>query len=179
MRSVNFLKRFLKREDGASAVEFALVSFPFTAFLIAMIESGILYFAQLTLDNAVIDVARLVRTGQVQENGVDAIAFRAEICDRISALMNCDARLQVDVRTFANFNGVAVPDPVDADGNWNAPFNFDPGAAGDIVLVRVFYKWSSMTGMMTPSLENLPDGTHILTAGAAFRNEPFGQIVAE
>lgn len=49
---------------GSAAIEFALVAPVFFILLMGTIETGVIFFAQATLQNAVNDTARLVRTGQ-------------------------------------------------------------------------------------------------------------------
>ena len=50
---------------------------------------------------------------------------------------------------------------------------YQPGSAGDVILVRAFYKWSLMTPLIAPLLKNEANGKHLITATAAFQNEPF------
>ena len=42
--------------------------------------------------------------------------FRQLVCDRMSALLSCNARLMIDVRRFDNFAGIATPPALDATG---------------------------------------------------------------
>jgi Flp pilus assembly protein TadG len=44
-RTRRFLKRFRRDQDGAAAVEFALVALPFIGMTVAIIELGIFFFA--------------------------------------------------------------------------------------------------------------------------------------
>jgi hypothetical protein len=51
---------------------------------------------------------------------------------------------------------------------------YDPGGPGDIVVVRLFYKYPvyvSLLGFGT-SMSNVAGGMRLLAATAAFRNEP-------
>ena len=60
---------------GSAAVEFAMVAPVFFLILMATIESGVIFFGQSVLQNAVNDAARLVRTGQPP-----ASAWTAAVC---------------------------------------------------------------------------------------------------
>lgn len=172
-----FLKRFFRRRSGVTAVEFSLVATPFFVCLFAIIENTTLYFAQQTLENAVVETGRLVRTGQVFEQGITREQFRQRVCDMVVPLLTCDARLELDVRQFDDFDNIAAPDPTMPDGSWNPALAFDPGGAGDIVLVRAFYNWDRLTPMMSNIVMDTPDGSLLLTSSAAFRNEPFDSIL--
>ena len=52
-------------------------------------------------------------------------------------------------------------------------FGWDPGDAGDIVLVRVFYRWSLLTPNFGGALSNMKDNQRLISAATVFRNEPF------
>jgi Flp pilus assembly protein TadG len=157
---------------GSAGIEFAFVAPVFFLLIFASIESSILYFSQATLQYAVNDAARFVRTGQAQ--ATTQAAFRTRICNDIAPLIPCDANLQVDMESFPNFTSASYPPPLDANGNLNATLtNYQQGTACSVVLVRVFYKWSVMTPLLTPFLSNMTGDFHLISAAAAFRNEPY------
>lgn len=168
------LWRFLRGErDGVAAVEFGIVALPFFMLLVALIEIGLVFFGNFTLENALDRAARKIRTGEAQSAGFDAGAFKNEVCANVYAMLNCDSGLKVDVRTFDNFSGVALPPPLDGDGNLVEAFEFDPGNGGDIVVVRAFYEWDLIAAVPGAGLGNMAGGHRLLSATAAFRNEPF------
>ena len=60
-------RRLGKRgNSGSAAVEFALIAPVFFLLLFAIFETGMLFFADMTLENGVAVTARLIRTGQAQ-----------------------------------------------------------------------------------------------------------------
>src|ERR1700694_3161527 len=61
--------RLLRREDGAAAVEFALVAAPFLAVLFAIMETALVFFAGQYLETLAADSTRLILTGQAQTQG--------------------------------------------------------------------------------------------------------------
>jgi hypothetical protein len=63
-------------------------------------------------------------------------------------------------------------DPI-AAGNFVPPNNFNPGVANQIVVVRLFYKWPIFVTKLGFNIANLTGGKRLLTATAAFKNEPF------
>ena len=173
-KSARLSWRFLRRErDGATAIEFGIVALPFFMLLVALIEIGLVFFGNFTLENAVDRAARMIRTGEAQTSGFDAGAFKTQVCANVYAMLDCANGLKVDVRTFENFGGVALPPPLDGDGNLIDDFEFQPGNGGDIVVVRAFYEWDLIDSVPGAGLGNMAGGHRLLSATAAFRNEPF------
>lgn len=166
-------RRFVSDRRGATAVEFGLVALPFLALLLAILQMALVFFAGQTIETAVSRAARLVRTGQVQEQKLSAEQFKAEVCRVMASLFGCGSRLMVDVRTFQTFDSIDLGNPVDADGNLIKNFVYHPGGGGDIVVVRAFYEWPIYARILGFDLANLANGNHLLAATAAFRNEPF------
>jgi Flp pilus assembly protein TadG len=172
-----FARRFWRRREGATAVEFSLVAMPFFMLMLAIFETTAVYFASSTLENAVNDAARTIRTGQAQVANMDAAQFRQMICDRVAALLKCDSSLVVDVRSFSEFDDVAFPSPLNPDGTLKTGQQFAPGGAGDVVLVRVYYAWPIVTPLIGGTLANMAGNKRLVIAATAFRNEPFGSIL--
>ena len=80
-------------------------------------------------------------TGQAQTQSFDATAFKNAVCAKIYGLFDCQNGVYVDVRTFSSFANVTMPSPVDAKGNFQNNFSYQPGGPGDIVVVRLFYQY--------------------------------------
>jgi Flp pilus assembly protein TadG len=158
--------------SGSAAIEFAVVAPVFFLLLFVIIETSILYFAQATLQFAVDDAGRQVRTGQTQ--ATTQAAFRTIICNDIAPLLACDTNLQIDMESFSNFSTAAYPTPLDANNNLNNTLvNYQQGTACSVVLLRAFYTWQVMTPILTPFLVNMSNNYHLIYAAAAFRNEPY------
>jgi len=167
-------RRFGRNEDGATAVEFGLVAVPFFALIFAILETAIVFFAGQVLETAVGDTARLIRTGQAHEDGMSAEQFKTTVCAGVFQLFDCDNGLSLDVRTFPDFDSIDLGVVVDEDGNLvTEDFNFQIGQSGDIVVVRVLYEWPVLVATLGHDLANLPNGKHLLSATAVFKNEPF------
>jgi Flp pilus assembly protein TadG len=167
------LRRLARREDGAAAVEFALVAAPFLALLFAIIETALIFFAGQTLETATADASRLILTGQAQTGGFSQAQFKQSICSRIFGMFDCAGGILVDVRTAASFGSTNLSKPVDAQGNLNNNFMYQPGNAGDIVVVRVMYQWPVYVSMLGLTLSDMSGHKRLLMATAAFRNEPY------
>lgn len=180
---------------GSVAIEFAMLAPMFLLILMATVESGVIFFAQTTLQNAVNDAARLVKTGQTSCFtkaadgtclGITADQFRKQICDEVIVLLHTcnkdgsgNSDLQFDVKSYsAGFGGVRNSSPLDAGGDLPNLTDFDTGKACDVVLVRAFYRWPIFTPGLNFLLANMKDGNHLLASAAAFRSEPYVNNVA-
>lgn len=173
-RTQRLLRQFGREEKAATAVEFGLVAIPFIALLVAIIETAVLFLAGQNLESAVDTAARLIRTGQAQEDGLTGDTFKAQICTEAIVLPDCTGSLHIDVRTYTSFSSMTITDPVDANGNVDyTTFIYNAGHGGDIVLVRAYYEWPTFSRMLGLNFANLTNGNHLLAAVAAFKNEPF------
>jgi Flp pilus assembly protein TadG len=167
------VRRLLRQQDGAAAVEFGLVAAPFLALVFAIMETAIVFFAGQALETAVADSARLIQTGQAQNAGFDATAFKNAVCSKIYGSFNCQAGVYVDVQKFTSFSNVSNPSPVDNKGNFNLNPSYDPGGPCDIVLVRLFYQYPVYVSLLGFNLQDVNGGKRLLAATSAFRNEPY------
>jgi Flp pilus assembly protein TadG len=176
IRRIKTWRRHLKRRSisGSAAMEFALIAPVFFAIFFAILETGLVFFANAVLQNGMQDAARLIRTGQAQGT-MDATAFRTYVCGKVSSLLSCDAsKLYIDVRSFTNFSSAAYPTAINANGTLNTTLNsYQLGKAGDVVLVRGFYTWPLFTPVFSAYFSNLSGNVRLISASAAFRNEPF------
>lgn len=168
-----------RARSGSAAIEFAFVAPVFFLFLMGTMEVGIMFLASFVLQNATNDAAREIRTGQVQLGNVTQDQFRTMICNGISPLLSCDSNLQIDVETIQSFGQAAITNPITASGALDPTLkNWQPGTVCSIVLVRAFYTYEVATPLLTPFLVNINSNQHLLTAAAAFRNEPYTTAVS-
>jgi Flp pilus assembly protein TadG len=168
------VRRLVRQQDGAAAVEFGLVAAPFLALVFAIMETAIIFFAGQALETAVADSSRLIMTGQAQTQGMTQAQFKDAVCAKIYGLFDCQNGVTVDVKTFTNFSSVSMPSPIDANGNFQSSnFSYNPGKQGDIVVVRLFYKYPVYVSLLGFNLSDINGGKRLLAATAAFRNEPY------
>lgn len=167
------LRRFARKNDGAAAVEFAMVAAPFLALVFAILETALVFFAGQVLETAAADSARLILTGQVQKGGLSESQFKQEVCNRIYGLFDCTGGIIVDVRTYNSFSAATMSKPIDANGNVTFTPAYQPGSAGDIVVVRLLYEWPVYVKLLGLNLADLSNGKRLIMATAAFRNEPY------
>jgi Flp pilus assembly protein TadG len=168
-------RRFRRNRRGSAMVEFALVAPVFFALLFAIIEVALVFYASQVLETVTQDSARTIMTGQVQTAALTKTAFKTNVCARISVLFDCANGIYIDVQSYSAFSSVNITPPIDASGNFmSTTMNYNPGASGDIVVVRVFYQWPLIvTGLGFSNVANLTNNKRLLTATAAFKNEPF------
>jgi Flp pilus assembly protein TadG len=167
------LRRFRRNRRGSAAVEFALVAPVFFALLFAIIETAIVFFAGQVLETVTQDSARMIMTGQAQVAGYGQAEFKTYVCGKITVLFDCVNGLSIDVQSYPSFSGVSISNPIDAGKNFVPPNNYSAGGPGDIVVVRLFYQWPLFVTGLGYNIANLSGSKRLLTATAAFRNEPY------
>lgn len=144
--------KWIKCENGSTAIEFALLAIPFVFLMTGIIELAIMYGAATMLEGATNSAARLIRTGQLQQAGGDPEdTFRDAICEYATALVDCqDVGIEVvSVDSFFDVDGLEVE--YDEEGNME-PRPFDPGGSNDRVLIRTSYRYNFMTPFIGPLL---------------------------
>src|ERR1700731_4867588 len=160
------------RTGGPTVVEFGLVVAPFIALLFAILQTVLVFFAGRVLDTAVAQSARLILTGQAQDQGFSQSAFANAVCGKVYALFNC-GNLMIDVQTASSFSGANTSMPAltfNSKGAVTNTWQYEPGPPDDIVVVRVMYQWPVFLGPLGFGLSNLSNGNRLLMASAAFKN---------
>ena len=59
--ALRFAKRFTRNEDGATAIEFAIVALPFFALLFGILELAVVFFINSALVQATAEAGRVLR----------------------------------------------------------------------------------------------------------------------
>ena len=167
-------RRFLRQQDGAAAVEFALVAAPFLALTFAILETAFVFFAQQTLEATAADSARLIMTGQAQTSGFSRADFKTAVCARVYGLFDCANGMTVDVKTYTSFSAVNNTSPVTNGQLDTSNMQYVPGGPGCIEVVKLYYQWPIYVSMFSDNLSNLNGNKRLLVATSVFRNEPYG-----
>ncbi|MBR0691837.1 TadE/TadG family type IV pilus assembly protein [Bradyrhizobium lablabi] len=169
------LHRFCRNRRGSTAVEFALVAPLFFGLLFAIIEVAMIFFAGQVLETVTQDSARMILTGQAQMANFTQVQFKNFVCSRINVLFDCANGVYIDVRSYQSdqFGSVNIAAPIDSGGNFLPAMQYSPGTAGQIVVVRLFYQWPLFVTKLGFNPANLNNNKRLLTATAAFMNEPF------
>lgn len=197
-RKLRLLPRHLRANStrGVAGIEFAFIAPVFFILLMGIMETGILFYCQNTLQFATQTAGRLVRTGSAQGTAPGSAAqctggaggsgaagayatsqewFKDQVCCGISSLMtDCSGSLHVNVTNYTTGFGTNFSNSTDTSGNLQAVTdNYSPGNACDVVLMRATYNWTVVTPVLSWFLVNMASNKHLLSATTAFRNEPF------
>jgi Flp pilus assembly protein TadG len=170
------IRRFARATGGVTAVEFALVGPVFLMILFSTIEFSIMYYVATSMEGEVQIAARQIRTGSIQGAADPLGDFRTTLCGNLGNIASCE-NIAIDVRTFPDFGALDRPPLIDEDGNPQNE-NFDPGEGGDVVLVRIAYRYPIITPFVSHLLGD-SGGFHDLYAAAAFQNEPYDGPIGE
>lgn len=184
----NALARLKRSEDGVAAIEFAILAIPFFLLLFAIIESCVAYAAEQVLDNAVNEMGRQLRTGQItfqsgEPTDMSEDEFRAAFCGHVDVMLDCDDKLYLDVRTFSDFGDIPLGVPRIDDKPFGdldtSNFDYTPGGSSSINMVRAYYRWQVITDLIRPYITNIrpDDGSmpsdYLIVGTAAFQNEAY------
>jgi Flp pilus assembly protein TadG len=165
---------FWRNTRGATAVEFGLIALPFFGLIAGLLETGLMMFADSALDQATNRAARMIRTGQAQQQNFNTNSFRNEICSGGVATMFDCTKLKIDVRTATDFATMNLASQNKPDGTVDdASLTYNAGHGSDIVVVRTYYDWPILLNRLATFGEGQDGKTRRLTSTVAFRNEPF------
>lgn len=185
---------FLKDENAATAVEFAMVSIPFLGLLFAIFETAFVFFTTQSVEAATAEAARQIMTGQAQ--GVSTVttaeqfksAYLCQSTGRIlPSYVDC-SKVVVDVRKASNWTSA------DLTNNFftETTHKYCAGDANEIAVLRVGYPMPvflsilAMNSLGASGVSKVESGltsyqgnmVHLIVATSVFRNEPFPPIGA-
>jgi Flp pilus assembly protein TadG len=175
---------FVRAEQGAAAVEFAIISIPLIALLLATFQTAVVLFAAQVLESATESAARQIMTGQAQTSNLTQAQFRNLICPASSGgttpanalpkLIDC-TKLIIDVRVASNFSSADTSKNV-----FTTPSQaqFSPGGPNTINVVRVMYQlpsYLSIAGGGGSNIFGVTGGptSNVILAAAVFQTEPY------
>ncbi|HEV7616503.1 MAG TPA: TadE family protein [Burkholderiaceae bacterium] len=151
--SASMRSRAKKKARGSSIVEFALIAPLFLFLLIAIIELGLLFWANLTMQYAVAEGARHALVGQ--RNPAPNTASRAVIRKIEDSSMGLYGRLDpvISIHNGAQYGSSAMA-----------------GGPGDIVVLQLDCAWPILTPLLMPFFSG---GKYRFSVAAAMRSEAF------
>ena len=194
MQRFSQVRRYRDCQDGATAVEFALISPVLFLLVMGIVEAGFIMSAQNTLESATYVASRTGRTGFTETGKTQEETILDALNERASLFLNSDYvsinAMSVTTKTYAGFDDIKEPEPfVDAnsngvrddgenftDINGNGVWDEDRGGSGyggsgEIVVYTVTYPWPLFTPLVSEFIGT--DGIFTLSSRAVVKNEPF------
>jgi Flp pilus assembly protein TadG len=170
----NSIRRFGANQDGAAALEFAIVSIPLFALILASLQTAIVFFEDEALQTATYKSARQLMTGSAQQAGMTQSQFQTAVCANAPSF-NC-GNIMVDVESASSFSSIStspLQPTYNGSGQVTNTWSYNPGGPGDIVIIRVMYDWPVVGGPLGFNLGTQANGTYLLVGTAVTKNEPY------
>ena len=193
------LRKMLKKQDGTTAVELAMIAPVLVLILFGLIELSIGMFVNTVVEGGLRDASRIGLTG-METDGISRDQAIIDIVNEASLGM-VDLKLDdISAKVYPSFGDIGMPEPfedINGDGQYTiAPFihggtNYPTGepfqdingngtwdddmgeiglgGPGEIVLYTIRYNWNFLSGQIIPIL----DGLIPMSASMVVRNEPF------
>lgn len=188
----SILRRFTRSQDGAAAIEFAILALPYFLIVFAILETFVAFIGEQVVSNGVDVMARKVRTGEIKSTTPNdptfKTAFRTAFCNEISVMISCSAeeittpkRLYIDLRSFSTYadipTGIPRKDASQYSDLKTSDFAYSPGGAKSINMLRAYYRWPVLTDLVRPMLTTVRSseggGDFLIVATATFQNEDY------
>jgi hypothetical protein len=183
------LRRLADADDGANALEFAIVSVPLMMLMVGFFEFAVMAATASSMESAALEGARFGSTGSIVPDEELREAKVREIIEKRTFGLVDLSKLTIETVVYQGFELIGQPEgyddvngngvfdggeafqDVNGDGTWNE----DQGTAGlgapdDVVVYRLTYPWQPMTGLFAPITKDI-----VLSSSFPVRNEPFGE----
>lgn len=170
-----WIKAALRDTRGATAIEFALLAFPFFGLIAAIIQTSLVFLASQVLESALIDASRQVRIGEAQKLSREDL--KTHICNELYGLLGDCSGMHLRVEAIGSFSAASVHIPLDPtctkSRDWTVPESWSPGDSSDVVMVQAYFRYPLPIPLGPLSMANLADGSRLIGATYVFKNEPF------
>jgi len=103
---------FLRDRSATSAVEFAIVSSPLILLMLGLLQMGIYFMAQSSLDSGVSRTAETLRnnfTTGATPTLLNAAALKTSVVASAGGLLNNDSTSAVEIRQLVSIDSALVP----------------------------------------------------------------------
>ena len=172
---MTWLRKFLRRDDGASTIEFVILFPAFMIVFISTIDAGILMLRTVLLERGVDLAVRELRLGI--NPPADEDEMKVSICNHASFLRDCTNNLRVELTRVED--GVwAFPNGgtqcVERTEEVQPALQFVNGTDHDIMVLRACAVYSPMFPTTGLGLRMVPSegDTYSLVSTSAFVVEP-------
>lgn len=155
--------RALRQETGAAALEFAFASLLFFTLFFGIMELGLMYWVNLTMQHAVREGARYAITGLADKDPTPTEGEGGEkFFDRQRAVTQ-----KIKESSMGLYDRVNPKLQVSApDGSVFSGY----GTSGDIIVISLECSWPLLTPLVSHFFS---DGSYRFTVSATMRNEAF------
>ncbi len=164
--------RWIRNEDGVTAVEFSLLLAPYVMLVLGILEISLMFLSASLLEGATNDAARLIRTGQLQQSSeAPETVFRDALCSYAMVFVDCneiDIEVQ-DMTSFGDFSSFAPS--FDSDGNLISS-GVSVGGSNDRVLIRTAYRYEMMVPLVGGLLTG-GQGSKLFMSTIVMQSEPY------
>jgi len=172
---------------GATALEFAILAFPFFLLLLFLFELGLDFYVQLALDYAVQEGARKLQTGAGNAAASSDIFKNDCLCPPVAAFLNC-SQLTLNVYPVPNSSPTggtgdfytnaltgAGSLPINNGTVSTGAWNLTTGTANQLMFMQAIYTSVSVVGILLPQMSAISGSgrVHVTTSSIGFINEPF------
>jgi Flp pilus assembly protein TadG len=128
-----WLLLFMEDAAGASAIEFAIVGIPFLFLILGILQVGIYYMAQTSLDAGLIAEANTLRssfTTTAAQTCPAAGVIKTAIVSKSGGLIQNNSSLWVEIRQLTTLDGAILPMTASTDGTC------DYGSTTSVLVLR-------------------------------------------
>lgn len=161
--------RLIGNRKGQATIEFALVAILLLGLLFLIMDAGIMFFVNLTMEHAVREAARYAVTGQI---GTGLPNQRAAVIQQLRTksigiydryCTNPPPKFYVvDPTTNPPALTLLSDDP-------SSPESLSVGSPNDIIIIRVDCSWPLLTPFLKAAF---PSGIYSFSVKATMKNEP-------
>ena len=179
------LKGLAREDDGAAAIEFAMLAPIFFAMIFSIFEGALFFYRTTVVDEALDRASRKIKTLQqiqaVDPDAPDACTvekdcFFDEVCKVVQYFGDCETKLSVEVQEFdrwEDLNSEAAQEQItcaNESGYSYEDMRYDPGTQASIIRVRACYIINTVTPGIGLKLSQ-SNGEIALISTYIFRNE--------
>ncbi len=169
---------FIRDNRGVTAVEFAMVAFPFTLLMGGIFEDGLAYFRVVQLQNVAENAARKLRLGSVasmspQQFQNTYVCTSSRQAGTLGSMFDC-SKVVVVISSASNWNGASWGTPSNMAGASTSSSSMSPPLPDQVGTLLVMYKapilFTGLKGLLGKLSRD--DTTYYPMGKAAFRVEP-------
>jgi Flp pilus assembly protein TadG len=180
-------------EQGATAVEFAIIAMPFLTMLLGIMSVCLYFFTMLEMENAVWQVSRDIRVGKYGKgtdgySGLDANGLPIlkenvlvkKICEKLRTdTATCSSSVRVVLQSRATIShsdatgSLSQPNCRSNTGDLRPASQFDTPGATSFVVLTGCYTWAAGGKLPFLNIGNMPDGSFLIQSSFAFVNESY------